>query len=182
MTDPTTGMPLDRPLPPPASPLAVPADGGPAPHESTETTAAEHKRGRRTLVLVSAAGAAALLLVGLGVIAAAQGDETQRGPTDTRTPFAAAKETCGSASAGGAELGDQGKTLTLRGAGNESSGLSYSTLECYWSALDMSDAVKAEVGATRALDGRQTGDWGDIHASWSYHPDSGLQMVLTLSD
>ncbi|MDH6464331.1 hypothetical protein M2302_004529 [Micromonospora sp. A200] len=183
MTDPTAGMPLDQPLPPPASPPAVPAvDGGPAPHESTETAAAEHKRGRRTLALVSAAGAAALLLVFVGVIAATRGDETQSGPTDTKTPFVAAKERCGSASAGGAELGDQGKTLTLHGAGKESSGLSYSMLECYWSALDMSDAVKAEVGATRALDGRQTGDWGDIHASWSYHPDSGLQMVLTLSD
>lgn len=32
---------------------------------------------------------------------------------------------------------------------------------------------------TRALDGTQHGTWGNISASWTYHPDSGLDAVLT---
>ncbi|RLP89283.1 hypothetical protein EAD89_15130 [Micromonospora sp. BL4] len=178
MTDPTTPTPPDQqPLLP-----AVPADHSESRPQAPTEVAAEHKHGRRRLLLASAAGAAFLLLVGVGAFAAMRATATEGGPPETKSPFATAKEKCGSAATGEAELGDEGKTLTLHGDGKESSGLSYSTLECYWSALDMPDSVKAEVEATRALDGRQSGDWADIHASWSYHPDSGLQMVLTRSN
>ncbi|MFC8616579.1 hypothetical protein ACFT9M_09205 [Micromonospora purpureochromogenes] len=177
MTDSTTPTPPDQPLPLPETPPGhMAASHNPAEHADlpvldTEAATTDHGRRRHLPLLIAVAGAAALVLVGVGVLWAMGADDT---------PFASARDKCGSGTlAGEAELGDQGRTLTLRGRGKESTGLSYSTLECYWSELDMPDSVKAEVEATRALDGRQSGDWGDIHASWSYHPDSGLQMVLT---
>ncbi|MEH0934255.1 hypothetical protein [Micromonospora psammae] len=179
MTDPTTPTPLT----PPASSSTVPAaEGEHVTPEATGSAGDEGKRGRRKRLLVGGAGVAALLVVGISVLALTGDKEPQAASAPTKTSFAIAKERCGSAATIGAQLGDADKTLTLRGEGNESGGLSYPTLECYWSALDMPDSVKAEVGATRALDGRQSGDWADIQASWSYHPDSGLQMVLALAD
>jgi hypothetical protein len=78
-----------------------------------------------------------------------------------------------------ATVGDEGNTLILRSQGEEQSGISYSQLDCFWTELDMSDAVRSEVGTTRALDGRRSGDWGSFHASWSYHPDTGVSMTIT---
>jgi hypothetical protein len=31
---------------------------------------------------------------------------------------------------------------------------------------------------TRALDGRQQDTWGGYTASWSYHPDSGMELIV----
>ncbi|MEH0844951.1 hypothetical protein V6U81_21440 [Micromonospora sp. CPCC 205711] len=182
MTDQNTPTPQDQAAHPTTNLSAVPVDEQTVQSGPQELNAEGSESGRRRLPLIGAAGAVALLLGGLGVFAATRGDEPSPASAEAKQPFVMAKEKCGTAASGGAELGDEGKTLTLRGDGKEAFGLSYSTLECYWSELDMPDSVKAEVGATRALDGRQAGAWGDIHASWSYHPDSGLQMILTLSD
>jgi hypothetical protein len=38
--------------------------------------------------------------------------------------------------------------------------------------------VTEQIGQTRALDGRQTATWGDFEASWTYHPDNGLNLVI----
>jgi hypothetical protein len=31
---------------------------------------------------------------------------------------------------------------------------------------------------TRALDGRQSETWEDFSASWTYHPDNGLDVLI----
>ena len=41
----------------------------------------------------------------------------------------------------------------------------------------MSSQAATEVGR-RALDGRQTGTWDDFEASWGYHPDDGINLVI----
>lgn len=45
----------------------------------------------------------------------------------------------------------------------------------------MPESVKAHMFATRALDGRQTDTWPGFSASWSYHPDDGMDLVITAS-
>jgi len=45
--------------------------------------------------------------------------------------------------------------------------------------LDAPDYVLSQVESTNSLMGRQSADWGDLTASWSYHPDNGLQMTIT---
>ena len=42
------------------------------------------------------------------------------------------------------------------------------------------DYVFDLIGTTRALDGRQTESWGKFRATWSYHPDSGLQLLIVV--
>ncbi|MDQ1680998.1 MAG: hypothetical protein QOI42_1857 [Frankiaceae bacterium] len=39
-------------------------------------------------------------------------------------------------------------------------------------------AVVARMGKTRALDGTQSADGRHVHATWTYHPDHGLNVVL----
>ena len=34
------------------------------------------------------------------------------------------------------------------------------------------------LAASRALDGTQEQSWGDYSASWTYHPDDGLNIVI----
>lgn len=81
-----------------------------------------------------------------------------------------------------ARLGDEGTTLTLdmAGEGDDDTGtLSFAEILCVLEELEVPDRVTALMGETRSLDGRQTGDWDDVSGSWSYHPDSGLDVILT---
>lgn len=95
------------------------------------------------------------------------------------TSLERAAETCAPFSSY-AVIGDDGDTLTIRSLGKKDAGLSLAQLECFMTELEVTDAIRSEIGSTRALDGRQTGDWDDYHASWAYHPDHGLGMVVTL--
>ncbi|MEE6281652.1 hypothetical protein [Georgenia sp. MJ170] len=91
------------------------------------------------------------------------------------TVLEAARESC---EAG--RLGDEGHTLVLDMAGeDEGSGdLSYLEVICVLGELDAPDAMLDKLGSTRSLDGRQSDDWNGIEASWSYHPASGLDLIL----
>jgi hypothetical protein len=81
----------------------------------------------------------------------------------------------------GAQVGDEGQTLTLDMAGEDEFGkLSYDEVFCVLDAIEVPDRVTAQMGETRSLDGRQTAEWNDVTASWGYHPDSGLDLILAL--
>jgi hypothetical protein len=58
----------------------------------------------------------------------------------------------------------------------------YSDAECVLKALEIPDATKNLVETTRALDGRQDAEWKNLVATWSYHPDTGLNMTLQADD
>lgn len=53
---------------------------------------------------------------------------------------------------------------------------------CILGAVDISDAVIAQMDGTRALNGRQTGSWDGFTASWTYHPNSGLNIIVQEED
>ncbi|MER7459889.1 hypothetical protein [Micromonospora sp. NPDC126480] len=174
MTDPTAPVPPDQPATPPTS----------VDPDEAATLALAPTSGKRNGNVLLAVAATALLFIGVGGAAALlSGDSEADGKAVAKqSELAAAREECSPGDTRYAELGDEGRTLTLHGAGEEDAGLSYSVLLCYWRALDVPDAIVSEIGATRALDGRQTGEWDKMRASWSYHPDHGLQMVLTIDD
>ncbi len=65
-------------------------------------------------------------------------------------------------------------------AGTTATGATLEDLGCVLGQTGAPQAVIAEMNATRALDGRRTGSWDDITASWSYHPDTGMDLVLTV--
>lgn len=78
----------------------------------------------------------------------------------------------------GVALGNSNSTLVLQTEGNEVAGMSYENALCVLKATKISDAELNLITTTRALDGRQTGSWNDFEATWSYHPDRGLNLTL----
>ena len=54
----------------------------------------------------------------------------------------------------------------------------YEQQSCGLDALDVPVSKKNLITSTRALDGRQTGSWDGFTATWSYHPDSGLNLKI----
>jgi hypothetical protein len=57
-------------------------------------------------------------------------------------------------------VGDDGRTLIVDHKGeDDTDGISMDQLVCVLTALDVTDALVAQMGATRAMDGVQTGSW-----------------------
>ena len=77
------------------------------------------------------------------------------------------------------EISDGGSTLVMPGSGKKSSGLNYSDQECVLEELGAPGSLFAKLGATRALDGTLTASWSNVEASWTYHPDAGLNIIIT---
>lgn len=80
-------------------------------------------------------------------------------------------------------LGDEGYSMTLNMAGETDRGqgrTSREQVECVLGELDVPDAVWSKMLATRALDGQLSDNWGDVEATWRYHPDTGLDIVLEI--
>lgn len=92
------------------------------------------------------------------------------------SPFEAALEACDSPL--WATLGDDGDTLVLDMEGDESVGMNITDTVCILTELDVPQSVISRMDNTRALDGVQTAEWDGVTASWSYHPDDGLDMIL----
>jgi hypothetical protein len=93
----------------------------------------------------------------------------------------AARNSCDPGSLG-TTVADGDKTLIVNGKGaKDATGVPVATEACLLRELGASSAVTAHMESTRALDGRQTDTWGDYKAAWTYHPDSGLDIVIQLS-
>jgi hypothetical protein len=50
---------------------------------------------------------------------------------------------------------------------------------CVLDEIDAPKSVLARLGNTRALDGMRDARWGAYAASWTYHPDDGLNLIIT---
>ena len=98
------------------------------------------------------------------------------GPDAGGPTLAEAHEACGSRG----ELSDEGRTLYLDMEGEDlgSGTLTWSQVQCYLTELGAPDYVLRHMESTRALDGRQSDTWGDFDASWTYHPDDGLDVLI----
>lgn len=145
---------------PPPPPGAVPA------HEAS-------KSGRRNLVF-GGVGVGVGLLIGLAL-----GQIDLPFSSDAIT---AAAETCDVTDTPGIYIGDNGQSITMSSEGGESSGAAYGDVYCVLSELEIPDSVDSRISSTRALDGRQTAEWGEFSASWGYHPDDGLNIVVEITD
>jgi hypothetical protein len=138
---------------------------------------------------VVAAGAL-LVAVGAPAFAFLRGDDDAPGSASTAQPaaqaadpqpFEATRDTCDPEFKGTA-IGDRGKTLIIDGwpKGRVSGqGLEPEAIGCVLGALGAPASVIAQIQGTRALDGRQSATWDGFSASWTYHPDDGLDAVIT---
>lgn len=74
------------------------------------------------------------------------------------------------------ELLDGGEAISL------SSDFGEDTIDgivCIFAELDLPDSIIARMDRTRALDGMQEAQWPGFAASWTYHPDDGLNVIIT---
>jgi hypothetical protein len=55
---------------------------------------------------------------------------------------------------------------------------SVSKVACVLYALDIPEVVVTRIDHTRPLDGMQTADWDNVHATWSYDAVNGLMLTL----
>jgi hypothetical protein len=92
------------------------------------------------------------------------------------SPLRQASVNCG----GTGQVADGGTTLILHVIPREAGigPVTPENLVCVLRELETPAYVTEQIGQTRALDGRQTATWGDFEASWTYHPDNGLNLVI----
>ncbi|MGW9348648.1 hypothetical protein [Nocardiopsis flavescens] len=94
-------------------------------------------------------------------------------------PFDTALETCGLTDHPSAEVGDEGRSVFLQHRGaTDTAGLGDDELDCVLRELGAPDSLFVEMGQTRALDGRRSLEWDGIEATWSFHPDDGIDTQL----
>ncbi|MGO1746803.1 MAG: hypothetical protein ACTHY8_10775 [Microbacterium gubbeenense] len=76
---------------------------------------------------------------------------------------------------------DNGRTLLVstKPADDDPLGISALVLDCVYAELDTPSRVSEVISSTRALDGRQTATWDSYSASWGYHPDNGLDLIVS---
>jgi hypothetical protein len=163
MTDPSRLS--DPPPPPPAPPY-----GGygylppPQPHRRFRWNS---WRGALSILVIIGG---ALFLIG-GISQRTGGNE-----------FVAAQKKCDSNPPGGTTISDGGRTLVINMQGTEdTSGMTAGMAACVLHELHVTSAVAQHMDSTRALDGRQSDRWDGYTASWTYHPNDGLDIVIQRS-
>jgi hypothetical protein len=79
-----------------------------------------------------------------------------------------------------ANLADGGRTISFDTAGDEDYGVGddIEDIACVLLALRAPSFIVTEIDNTRALDGMQRDSWRKFKASWTYHPDDGLNIVI----
>lgn len=121
---------------------------------------------------------AAILVAGF-VVSLATDDSDAGKPVGDVNPLELAQVMCDPPH-NGTRLEDGGATLLVDGKGGDDfSGVDLAALGCILDTLKVPEAVKQKMSSTRALDGRQDGRWSEYDASWTYHPDNGLDLIIT---
>ncbi len=91
-------------------------------------------------------------------------------------PLQDAAKACGAGT-----LADENHTLVLDMAGEEpgSGTVAIDEVLCVLGELHSPQAVIAQMESTRALDGMQSTTWSDYEVTWTYHPNDGLDLIIT---
>lgn len=96
-------------------------------------------------------------------------------------PLETAREECKLTKSDLAVIEDDGRTLLIDHKGTEDfRGLQWSNVQCLLDALDVPASIQQRMGQTRALDGMQEATWDDLKATWTYHPNTGLDLIVEL--
>lgn len=84
------------------------------------------------------------------------------------------------------EIADGGRTMIVDGEGEEAftGDVTFGALDCIIEQVGTPRSTKQLMLETRSLDGRQSDSWDadgvEIEASWSYHPDDGLDIIFEI--
>ena len=96
---------------------------------------------------------------------------------DGSTNFAAAVNTCQAFPY--AQVSSDGTSMEMTTSGKKEPGMSVRTLGCLLEELDAPTSLKQRMESTRGIDGTQEEKWGSYRATWTYHPDHGLHVVIS---
>jgi hypothetical protein len=133
------------------------------------------KRPSRRWVTPLACVTAAMFAITGGVIASSDG-ETNAPVAPAETMLKSAHDSC---SAGVLSDGDRTMVLDMGGEEADSGYLSFDQVTCVLAYVGVPSSVTSRMDATRALDGVQDAEWKGFTATWTYHPDNGLDVILT---
>ncbi|GHG46368.1 hypothetical protein GCM10011331_06350 [Flavimobilis marinus] len=161
------------------TPPNPPVPPSPAPSSSAEWPPPA-RRPRPAWVLPVATGVVGLLLGagGVGVVVAVMNKSAQAATLEVLSD---AVDACDLAGASGITVADEGASLIFDTKGEEDfMGADYLDTACLFAELDMPTHITSHISQTTSMDGRQTEEWDDLSVSWSYHPDRGLDGVLTV--
>lgn len=90
-----------------------------------------------------------------------------------------AVESCGNPA--GITIEDAGLTMLFDHRGeDEDAGASIEDLSCIFSSLSMPTSVMTHMNQTSGFDGRQTDSWDVFEVQWSFHPDRGMDGMVTV--
>lgn len=78
-----------------------------------------------------------------------------------------------------AQVSSDGSSMEMTTFGKKQPGMSMHTLGCVLEKLDAPASLKQRMDTTRAIDGTQEQTWGSYRATWTYHPDQGLHVVIS---
>lgn len=73
---------------------------------------------------------------------------------------------------------DDGASLDMRTAGEKADGAPYEKVACILTELKAPESLRSRMGSTRALDGTVDGNWDGFSATWNYHPDDGMRVIV----
>ena len=143
--------------------------------ETIEVAPPKSKSTRRWAI----GGAVALVaVVGIGTAFASGGspklDAAAAVGLRPQTAIEKAAATCGLFN-----VEDNGHSITLDTKGEEdATGDAMFSVGCVVNELSMPDYIVQKVDHTRALDGMQSDTWDGYTATWTYHPDNGLLLII----
>lgn len=171
-------------------PVSPTPDATPGTGPAAAVDGSAHRRAWLLPLVTGAAGLVIGVLLGVSISATvitAQQEAADEAAADAAEAakselFADAARRCGLTNV--VEIVDNGKTMIVDGEGEDSGtgDVSFTDLDCIISAVGTPESVRELMYSTRSLDGRQSGEWGDVSASWGYHPDDGLDIIFVIAD
>lgn len=90
----------------------------------------------------------------------------------------AAVEKCSATSDKHIQVMDGGRSVSMSTTGKKSFGTSTTMVVCVLGEVDAPDSLYSKIESTRALDGTKSAEWPGFAASWTYHPDNGLNIIV----
>lgn len=143
----------------------------------------QQNRRRQTRIWVALAAVTAVVVAAVVVSVVLLSDGKDDSPAaGIGTLFAPAAPLKDAAKACGAgTLADDDRTLVVDMAGEEpgSGTAAIDDVLCILGELKSPQSVIAQMESTRALDGMQSTTWSDYEVTWTYHPDDGLDLIIT---
>jgi len=135
---------------------------------SSEQAGTDGSNRRKVLFVVGGTAVAAIAIAGALVFLTAPSKLQQD------------SEECFSGSTAYFSIDDDGQGLFIDGSGEETPGATQSATFCVLDELEILESVTSRIYNTNSTMGQQEASWEGITALWTYHPDRGLDVSLTL--